>query len=131
MHNGRMSWPSYVINFIHDQSLTPDAASRRTQFDSGAISQKRPNTRAWRTLSFQAAVLNENIPDFQTWMTDTQDSFFDFRDFFDGVTRRVRVQNGAHNMTLRKVENDKLEPEGNRLNRDGYVIVDVVLEGYG
>ena len=117
-----VTWPYGLAKvLLSDYTLGEAENVRRTGFDSGAVAQKQISTVPLITREFDIVVKVSHVAQFRQWVRENGVSFFNFRDWEDGVQREARIQGGR--VELRHVEGDRFEGER-------YMTARLVLEGY-
>ena len=103
-----------------DYGFVPDASTRRSQFDSGAVAVKKFQRSPLWLRTMQVAIKQSNFEDFRSWVAENGYNWFNYRDIHDKVEREVRLRNEPDYKF-----NGKETFQGER-----YWNVNLALEGY-
>lgn len=100
-----ITWPYSIAEVIVTDATVGFADNtRRTEFESGLIAQKRTVTEPMFNRQLGVRVLHHNYPAFREWLKENGHRFFNFRDTFLGedLMHEVRIQGGAGAVQLQR-----------------------------
>ena len=75
-----------------DYGFVPDASTRRSQFDSGAVAVKKFQSSPLWIRTMDIAIKQSNFENFRSWLEENGYNWFNYRDIHDQVEREVRLR---------------------------------------
>ena len=90
-----MDWPTHLCDILGDDyEIEIGPTTRRTNYESGEVSEKSDDSRQRFTRNFTIAVTQPNFTQFQEWCKENAAAPFQFYDYQDGQTRAAQIVGG-------------------------------------